>query len=58
LRSSAARSTFLVALQAEECARGVITMSAGNHAQAVACHAARLGIAATVVRPRSRPNAG
>jgi threonine dehydratase len=32
-------------------------MSAGNHAQAVAYHASRLGIAATIVMPRATPNA-
>jgi threonine dehydratase len=37
--------------------RGVIAMSAGNHAQAVAYHASRLGIAATIVMPRATPNA-
>jgi threonine dehydratase len=37
--------------------RGVIAMSAGNHAQAVAYHARRLGIAATIVMPRATPNA-
>src|SRR3954453_3756565 len=31
--------------------RGVIAMSAGNHAQAVAYHAARLDISATIVMP-------
>ena len=31
-------------------------MSAGNHAQAVAYHAARLGIPATIVMPRGSPN--
>lgn len=36
--------------------RGVIAMSAGNHAQAVAYHAARLGILATIVMPRHTPN--
>lgn len=36
-------------------ARGVIAMSAGNHAQAVAHHAQRLGIAATIVMPRETP---
>lgn len=36
-------------------ARGVIAISAGNHAQAVACHAARLGIPATVVMPENTP---
>jgi len=35
--------------------RGVIAMSAGNHAQAVAYHAARLGIAATIVMPVTTP---
>ncbi|NOZ06327.1 MAG: threonine ammonia-lyase [Chloroflexi bacterium] len=35
---------------------GVITMSAGNHAQAVAYHAQRLGIPATIVMPRYTPN--
>jgi len=37
--------------------RGVIAMSAGNHAQALAYHGARLGIATTIVMPRSTPNA-
>src|SRR5215831_16987559 len=36
-------------------ARGVIAMSAGNHAQAVAYHAARLGIPATIVMPVTTP---
>lgn len=45
----------LLALGAEERARGVITASAGNHAQAVALHASRLGVAATVVMPESTP---
>ncbi|WP_366656384.1 threonine ammonia-lyase [Fodinicurvata sp. EGI_FJ10296] len=34
---------------------GVIAMSAGNHAQGVACFAAELGIAATIVMPRFTP---
>src|SRR5690606_24277376 len=38
-----------------EMKRGVIAMSAGNHAQAVAYHAARLGIAATIVMPVTTP---
>jgi len=42
-------------LSAAERARGVITMSAGNHAQAVARHANLLGIAATIVMPRFTP---
>jgi threonine dehydratase len=36
-------------------ARGVIAMSAGNHAQAVAYHAARLRIPATIVMPVTTP---
>jgi len=35
-----------------ERARGVLAVSAGNHAQAVAYHAERMGIAATIVMPR------
>ena len=46
----------LLTLSAAERRRGVIAMSAGNHAQAVAYHAARLGIPATIVMPRSSPN--
>ena len=45
----------LSALSAEEKTRGVITYSSGNHAQAVACAAALLGIAATVVMPADAP---
>ncbi|MCR9277220.1 MAG: threonine ammonia-lyase [Pseudomonadaceae bacterium] len=37
--------------------RGVIAMSAGNHAQAVARHGERLGIPTTIVMPRTTPNA-
>jgi threonine dehydratase len=39
----------LATLSAAERARGVIAMSAGNHAQAVAYHARALGIPATIV---------
>jgi threonine dehydratase len=46
----------LLSLSAEERARGVIAMSAGNHAQAVAYHAARLRIPATIVMPKGSPN--
>ncbi|MCM5571474.1 threonine ammonia-lyase [Burkholderiaceae bacterium FT117] len=35
--------------------RGVIAVSAGNHAQGVAWHAKRLGIPATIVMPRFTP---
>src|SRR5262245_43993199 len=45
----------LAALSADERARGVIAMSAGNHAQAVAYHARRLGIPATIVMPVTTP---
>jgi threonine dehydratase len=47
--------TKLASLSADERARGVIAMSAGNHAQAVAYHAASLGIAATIVMPVTTP---
>jgi len=46
----------LLGLSADERRRGVIAMSAGNHAQAVAYHAARLGIPATIVMPKGSPN--
>jgi threonine dehydratase len=45
----------LVQLSQEERARGVIAMSAGNHAQGVAYHAQRLGVRATIVMPRFTP---
>jgi threonine dehydratase len=45
----------LMALSNEQKERGVIAMSAGNHAQAVAFHAARLGIPATIVMPQTTP---
>src|SRR5262245_30387194 len=47
--------TKLASLTAAERARGVIAMSAGNHAQAVAYHAALLGISATIVMPGQTP---
>lgn len=45
----------LASLSDEERRRGVIAMSAGNHAQAVAYHARRLGIPATIVMPETTP---
>ena len=42
-------------LPAEARARGVVAMSAGNHAQAVAYHAEKLGISATIVMPVGTP---
>jgi len=45
----------LLQLTEAERRRGVCTMSAGNHGQAVAYHAHRLGIPATIVMPRHTP---
>jgi threonine dehydratase len=45
----------LSTLSADERRRGVIAMSAGNHAQGVAYHASRLSIPATIVMPVSTP---
>jgi threonine dehydratase len=45
----------LAALDELARARGVIAMSAGNHAQAVAYHAMRLEIPATIVMPVTTP---
>jgi threonine dehydratase len=45
----------LTSLSAAERRRGVIAMSAGNHAQGVAYHATRLGIPATIVMPKLTP---
>lgn len=42
-------------LTAEQRARGVITASAGNHAQGVALAASRLGCEATIVMPATTP---
>jgi threonine dehydratase len=45
----------LAQLNAEERKRGVIAASAGNHAQALAYHAQKLGIPATIVMPKATP---
>src|SRR5712691_12274409 len=45
----------LATLSDDERRRGVICMSAGNHAQAVAYHAQRLKIPATIVMPVTTP---
>jgi threonine dehydratase len=45
----------LTSLTDTERKRGVIAMSAGNHAQSVAYHAARLGVPATIVMPVTTP---
>jgi len=45
----------LLSLTLEERTKGVVAMSAGNHAQAVAYHAGLLGIRATIVMPQNTP---
>src|SRR5690606_39928050 len=45
----------LAQLAPDERRRGVIAMSAGNHAQGVAYHAQRLGLRAVIVMPRFTP---
>jgi len=45
----------LTSLSADERRRGVVAMSAGNHAQAVAYHGGRLGIPVTIVMPEGAP---
>lgn len=46
----------LLSLDSEQKKKGVIAMSAGNHAQAVAYHSQRLEIPATIVMPKNTPN--
>ncbi len=45
----------LLRLSADERRRGVVAISAGNHAQGVAYHAGRLGIPATIAMPTGTP---
>jgi threonine dehydratase len=45
----------LMILSPEARARGVIAASAGNHAQGLAYHGARLGVPVTIVMPRPTP---
>src|SRR5215472_10443024 len=45
----------LLSLDAATRKRGVVAMSAGNHAQGVAYHAGRLGVPATIVMPEGTP---
>jgi threonine dehydratase len=45
----------LAQLDSDERQRGVVAMSAGNHAQGVAYHAQRLGMKAVIVMPRFTP---
>lgn len=46
----------LLSLDSDVRKRGVIAMSAGNHAQAVAYHCQKLEIPATIVMPNNTPN--
>lgn len=43
-------------LSAAQKKKGVVTMSAGNHAQGTAWHAKRLGISATIIMPETTPS--
>jgi len=45
----------LLQLGAQRRGAGVVAMSAGNHGQAVACHARRLGLRAVIVMPEHTP---
>jgi threonine dehydratase len=45
----------MLTLTADERAKGVIAVSAGNHAQGVAYHAQRMGVPAVIVMPRFTP---
>ena len=45
----------LLLLEPEQRTRGVIAASAGNHAQGLAYHGARLGVPVTIVMPRTTP---
>lgn len=47
----------LLQLTDDERRRGIVAMSAGNHAQALAYHGSRLGIPIAIVMPRHTPNA-
>ena len=45
----------LALMSTDERARGVIAASAGNHAQGLAYHAARMGVPVTIVMPKGTP---
>ncbi|KAJ3515242.1 hypothetical protein NLJ89_g1883 [Agrocybe chaxingu] len=47
---------FMASLSEEERWKGVVTCSAGNHAQGVALSGARLGIPCTIVMPQGTPD--
>ena len=48
-------SNYLLRQPAQSLSAGVVTASAGNHAQGLACAAEQAGIAATVVMPKTTP---
>ncbi len=48
-------ANFIYSIPKEELARGVVSFSSGNHAQAVAVAAASAGIPATIVMPADAP---
>ena len=45
----------LLRMSPEQLARGVVTYSSGNHGQAIACAASRLGVRAVIVMPADAP---
>lgn len=45
----------LLQMDPEQLSRGVIAASAGNHAQGLAYHGARLGVPVTIVMPKTTP---
>ena len=45
----------LLSLSPEQRERGIVAMSAGNHAQGISYHATRMGIDATIVMPETTP---
>ncbi|KAH9929605.1 threonine ammonia-lyase [Epithele typhae] len=47
---------FMASLSEEERWKGVVTCSAGNHAQGVALSGSRLGIPCTIVMPKATPS--
>lgn len=48
-------SNAILSMGAEEVARGIVTLSSGNHGAAVACAAAWRGVPAYIVMPRNAP---
>lgn len=49
---------LMASLSEEQLSQGVITASAGNHAQGVALAAQKLGTRATIVMPKTTPEIG